>query len=156
MFSFFNIQNQKPFYISPALKCFVKFETHKREKIVFVLFITSENVATHVLIRWCFKSKNAYFSLVSVSWRQTVRMGCGTSGIGGSRGIDQELILPSTELRFNAGQMRRLNDNFLRGYENSGTFPVNPEKLKFKKYLMSMSNKKLCCTYNLYSPIYYK
>lgn len=51
-------------------------------------------------------------------------MGCGTSSAEAGRGrlrADKELYLPSTELHFNAGQMQRLNDNFLRGYENSGT-----------------------------------
>lgn len=51
-------------------------------------------------------------------------MGCGTSSTATGRGrlrADKELYLPSTELHFNAGQMQRLNDNFLRGYENSGT-----------------------------------
>lgn len=56
-------------------------------------------------------------------------MGCGSSGTSGrenrgNRGAE-ELYLPSTELRFNAGQMRRLNDDFLRGYENSGRYYYN-------------------------------
>jgi len=52
-------------------------------------------------------------------------MGCGTSSTATGRGrlrADKELYLPSTELHFNAGQMQRLNDNFLRGYENSGRY----------------------------------
>lgn len=54
-------------------------------------------------------------------------MGCGTSNVETGRGrirADKELYLPSTELHFNAGQMQRLNDNFLRGYENSGKCEV--------------------------------
>lgn len=58
-------------------------------------------------------------------------MGCGSSSCGGGGGSsrlravhNEDLYLPSTELRFNVGQMRRLNDHFLRGHENSGTYVV--------------------------------
>lgn len=51
----------------------------------------------------------------------SVAMGCGSSGSMDRLKADKELYLPSTELRFNAGQMQRLNDHFLRGYESSGT-----------------------------------
>ncbi|XP_060862312.1 uncharacterized protein LOC132939253 isoform X1 [Metopolophium dirhodum] len=74
-------------------------------------------------------------------------MGCGTSNVENSRGrlrADKELYLPSTELHFNAGQMQRLNDNFLRGYENSDDIPTSSSSLNVEAIVNRIMQRLLC------------
>ncbi|XP_050053254.1 uncharacterized protein LOC114126372 isoform X1 [Aphis gossypii] len=74
-------------------------------------------------------------------------MGCGTSSTATGRGrlrAEKELYLPSTELHFNAGQMQRLNDNFLRGYENSDDLPTSSSSLNVEAIVNRIIQRLLC------------
>ncbi|XP_026811347.1 uncharacterized protein LOC113552700 [Rhopalosiphum maidis] len=74
-------------------------------------------------------------------------MGCGTSSTAIGRGrlrADKELHLPSTELHFNAGQMQRLNDNFLRGYENTDDLPTSSSSLNVEAIVNRIIQRLLC------------
>ncbi|XP_060838676.1 uncharacterized protein LOC132920361 isoform X3 [Rhopalosiphum padi] len=74
-------------------------------------------------------------------------MGCGTSSTATGSGrlrADKELHLPSTELHFNAGQMQRLNDNFLRGYENSDDLPTSSSSLNVEAIVNRIMQRLLC------------
>ncbi|XP_050432167.1 uncharacterized protein LOC126840459 isoform X2 [Adelges cooleyi] len=68
-------------------------------------------------------------------------MGCGSST--GCR-LNKELYLPSTELRFNAGQIQRLNNNFLSGYENSDDLPTSGTSQDTKATVNKIVQRLMC------------
>ncbi|XP_050538114.1 uncharacterized protein LOC126903728 isoform X2 [Daktulosphaira vitifoliae] len=70
-------------------------------------------------------------------------MGCGTSTGAGCR-LNKELYLPSTELRFNAGQIQRLNVNFLSGYENLDDLPTCGNSREIKTTIDQIIQRLLC------------
>ncbi|XP_025405104.1 uncharacterized protein LOC112679494 [Sipha flava] len=71
-------------------------------------------------------------------------MGCGPSGAADRHRADRELYLPSTELRFNAGQMQRLNDHLLRGYENSDDLSTSSASLNIEAIVHRIVQRLLC------------